>query len=510
MAYKNLKLTLKEHLSSSTVHGLSKINNSQTTLSRVIWIIGFFVAVGCCSFMLIQNISEYLKYETTTKIETKFELSPVFPTVTVCNVNFFTSDYAIEFFSNRSNISYNPLNKYQQSIDEIYSNPEYLKNIDQFGDRYEKLFIYCNFDIYSCNNASFWRSYQSNLFGNCYQFNTDSKNLLTNSIPGFQNGLQIWLNVSVPKELTHLHFKTGAVIFIHNHTQIPDTGNFLMAPVGYETSISVSRVFTRKIKKPYSDCDGDTDNPDAYDSKIFKSIHSKGLKYTQKFCMIVCLQEFILEKCSCVFSKYSFQHLIENKIQACGPLNMSILCAHAKTNEFLSNSQIYGSCHAKCPLECESSRLEKTHSTIDAMNEEWEKIIKNFTNQIDSADRKIKDELLIINIFYDELEYTLISEGESFKIISLISNLGGIAGLFLGASFLSVLELVELLAELLIFTDLFLWFYQNLREFRYLPSISLIACNWVNSSYFQQYINSTGQMKRINSKINTIIYFENF
>ncbi|RNA24739.1 acid-sensing ion channel 4 [Brachionus plicatilis] len=445
MANKNFKLILKEHLSSSTIHGLSKIDKSSTIFTRVMWIIFFLIAIAFCSFMVIKNITNFLKYETTTKIETKYEISPVFPSVTVCNVNFFTSDYAIEYFTNRSNIYSNPLKKHQLSINEIYSNPDYHKNIDKFGDHFEKLFISCLFNSKSCDNASFWKFYNSHLFGNCFQFNTDSKDLLTNSIPGFSNGLQIVLNVSVPRELSHLNHRRGAVVFIHNHTEIPS--NFLMAPVGFETFISVSRVFIKKIKKPYTDCDGDTDNPDAFDSEIFKFIHSKGFKYSQRFCMSVCLQKFLLERCNCLSSFYP---LIEQNVQVCSNFIHLIECARSNRYEFSSNSEISGSCLAMCPLECESSRLEKTYSMVDFLNQEWEEIVQHFFNETGLEERKLKEEILSINIFYEDLDYTLISERESFNLISLISNLGGIAGLFLGASFLSLLEFVELFVNFII------------------------------------------------------------
>ncbi len=53
-----------------------------------------------------------------------------------------------------------------------------------------------------------------------------------------------------------------------------------------------------------------------------------------------------------------------------------------------------------------------------------------------------------INAFYEDSKYTLISQQPSIELFGLISNLGGILGLFIGFSFISLLEIIETLAEL--------------------------------------------------------------
>ena len=63
----------------------------------------------------------------------------------------------------------------------------------------------------------------------------------------------------------------------------------------------------------------------------------------------------------------------------------------------------------------------------------------------------LKRNVLSLNIFYDDLNYMLVEEVPSIDFLTLISNIGGTLGLFLGMSFLSGLELLELLFELLFF-----------------------------------------------------------
>ncbi|XP_062577906.1 degenerin mec-10-like [Saccostrea cucullata] len=59
-----------------------------------------------------------------------------------------------------------------------------------------------------------------------------------------------------------------------------------------------------------------------------------------------------------------------------------------------------------------------------------------------------KDNFLKLVIYYEDMNYEDISEEPSYDGFRFLSDLGGAMGLFLGASLLSFLELVQLLVEL--------------------------------------------------------------
>ena len=52
-----------------------------------------------------------------------------------------------------------------------------------------------------------------------------------------------------------------------------------------------------------------------------------------------------------------------------------------------------------------------------------------------------------IRIHYNDLKYTFINQEIKIYTFNLISNIGGILGLFLGISFLSFIEILEILVE---------------------------------------------------------------
>ena len=51
--------------------------------------------------------------------------------------------------------------------------------------------------------------------------------------------------------------------------------------------------------------------------------------------------------------------------------------------------------------------------------------------------------------FYKSLKYTIIEQKQEVELSDLISNIGGVIGVFLGISFLSFVEVFELLFEIM-------------------------------------------------------------
>jgi len=57
---------------------------------------------------------------------------------------------------------------------------------------------------------------------------------------------------------------------------------------------------------------------------------------------------------------------------------------------------------------------------------------------------------LTLNIFFPSQEYTEIRETPKMLVLDLISNLGGVLGIFLGFSIFSFIELFEILIRVVI------------------------------------------------------------
>lgn len=58
--------------------------------------------------------------------------------------------------------------------------------------------------------------------------------------------------------------------------------------------------------------------------------------------------------------------------------------------------------------------------------------------------------IVVFSVYCKDLKYTHISQEAKAEIFNLVSNIGGIMGVFLGISFLSFIELIEIFFELIL------------------------------------------------------------
>ena len=111
-----------------------------------------------------------------------------------------------------------------------------------------------------------------------------------------------------------------------------------------------------------------------------------------------------------------------------------------------------------CPLECESEFYTLTTSSLDyptmiyaKMLANQSQILKRFNN-IPPTYEEIKQSIVSVSINYNELDYTQIKEIQKITLIDFVTNIGGTIGLFMGLSFLSFFETVDILLETIFFT----------------------------------------------------------
>jgi len=102
-----------------------------------------------------------------------------------------------------------------------------------------------------------------------------------------------------------------------------------------------------------------------------------------------------------------------------------------------------------CPLECDSFSLQIDKDSIE------EKATGNIRLNLSlpiyagfNTYENVTRTFFALRVYYDELKYTLIKQHPKIELFGLITNIGGTLGLFLGFSFISILEIIEVLAEL--------------------------------------------------------------
>ena len=263
------------------------------------------------------------------------------------------------------------------------------------------------------NQSQYFESFTDGIYRNCFRFNSGISNMLLKStISGSQYGLFIDFNLKINDSL---------ILSINNNTKLPYTlfNSETNLSTGSQNEFKVSRTFIKNLPEPYNRCYKDvTEFP--LNKTIINFIQKANRTYTQKECKELYLNLYYLENsnCGCISS------IEEVPIKCYINANTSLrLC----TQQFLidySQKLIYSN---HCPLECDS-----------------------FEYSIDRFSTPLKGNEITIFIYYESLKYTLISQQPKTLLIDLIPNIGGILGLFIGISFLSFIEIIELFIEIIL------------------------------------------------------------
>ena len=154
----------------------------------------------------------------------------------------------------------------------------------------------------------------------------------------------------------------------------------------------------------------------------------------------MCYQKEIIKNCKC-FSP-SFHNL-----------NATIPCIDffqytCTIQTYRNIVEIIQNC-IECPNECDTIVYELSTSFGKYPTRDYsEYLVRNsflrtIFSDVQANYSAIRKSVAAVNVFYSELKYTEIRQQPKATLVDLICGVGGILGLFVGASFLSIVELLE-------------------------------------------------------------------
>ena len=477
-----IKKILIDVILSSSAHGLPNIIRSKIIFLKIFWAFFFLISFGYCSCTIIKTINSYLNKDCVTNIDVIREIPTEFPAVSICNLNIYGTDFAKNILNNlipkeqnsfkfkTISEAFNYSNQYFFLFQSIVLNTnvtnEERKNLSL---SLEDFLIYCEYGFELCNIDKFdW--FYDKFYGNCFTFN-NGRNSIGKNFPiynvsqgGIFKSLKLLLYLGNQSDIPELVQSSGVHVFIHNKSVMPNSFEGVDASNGEQTNIIISRLFESKLEYPYSDCKSNLNSPDAFDSDIFRATFDFRKYYTQKDCFEGCLQREINTKCYCSASLF----VRINDLKDCeNPSEIS--CAMIAADDFY-NQDINTKCSPYCPRECDSityslsvshsffpnpkfSDFLISHPTIQTKFQLAKTLTndtKLFTNDSVYIDKdELKKSLAMININYDDVKYTKVSQIPKMTFEDLLANIGGQLGLFIGISFLSFVEIIDTLIQII-------------------------------------------------------------
>ena len=326
-----------------------------------------------CVFFVIKSTNEYLKYPVAATTRLLQEQHSVFPTVTICQVNPFSTNYATKIMKEvGANIMYD-LEAYRNHTTGSYLSDEEKQKMSNFDD----ILVSCTVGLTKCNASHFeWIWHPSKY--NCYRYNSKREDLLSANVAGSTNfNLEITLYAGLPDYWSAqigLYGKRGFYIFIHNVTNYPFSTNpspIVITP-GFCPHMNVMRTFYEQFNEwpfTYSECRVNEENEvmgePLQDPYLFEAVVKTNYTYSRDTCVLFCAQLQTTRTCGC--NSYDIELKVEGFDVCLSPADRKC-SADFYSNTFQVDNYIVHNCFDKCPLEC-SQRILSPKLTYNKYTE---------------------------------------------------------------------------------------------------------------------------------------------
>ncbi|XP_067036372.1 acid-sensing ion channel 2-like [Acropora muricata] len=462
-------------LENTTLHG-ARFLVTGSVFRRLFWTVALVSSFAYCALQIYNTLEAFSERPFSTKITTKTsnkaETVP-FPAVTICNYNSFnrrrfksyvqqnsTSNWSDEEVNRRLNL----YEKFMIERNNDFFSPEMIKQYPEMTERvmeehlhYLVLFSHvieemllpkssfgkaCTINDLLCGPKNFKPLYNTQ-FGKCFTFNSgqDQSPIIKASLEGQTGGLKLQLNVERESYLLDpSNPYVGLTVLVHDQKSFPLMEHFGFAVhPGVRTLVAVKRKKFHNLPSPFS--------TKCIKDRSLQMLVNTSFSYSKPACIIGCISKFIVENCKCRPIEYK-----DRSVPLCGPMD-TILCLFPKYNEFVVSKE-KADCEESCTQPCEQTEYETTLSYAGLQRDVFIKwlnssqdttgMYENFPKMTYSEKKEYIDENIIsLDVYFQDLNYDEIVQVPKFEIFSLIANLGGNFGLFLGISLLSILEILD-------------------------------------------------------------------
>lgn len=379
---KKIKATIYESLLETTIQGIPNLIRTKYISLKIIWLILLLISTSCCIYYIIDSYSAYLDYETVTTIKKFSKDSMIFPVVSICN--------------------------------------EYKKLSTSF----------LNFS-FNANNLKSWKKhmevYNDATYGICYRFNSGFN--FTNQTNPFKYstlggpiyGLK--MDLYAPSDYDFNRLK----IFIHDQTVKPlslyNKGYYVTS--GTFNYFGIQIVSNIKLEEPYNPCLVDFKSFSKNRTLINYFIENN-TTYSHDECIYLCTnlkyRDVSENICNCSLNIYDCVYVPEDESVR--------KCAYDFLKKFQADKPSV-QCADYCPFDCVLSDYVISHYLEPILAKG--KINDNSFKYLDfKTYENVTKSFFSINIYFENLDYTLISQKPKLEMFDLISNIGGLFGLFLG------------------------------------------------------------------------------
>ncbi|KAK0395432.1 hypothetical protein QR680_001279 [Steinernema hermaphroditum] len=302
----------------------------------------------------------------------------------------------------------------------------------------------CSFNQRDCDIERDFKLHYDQSYGNCFTFNWNRTKAVTahraganygkclvreHTVTNTPKGLRVLLYANVSEYLPTSE-SVGFRITVHDKWIVPFPDAFgYSAPTGFLSSYGVRMKQFHRMTPPHGHClDGGEDSPDF----IYKGFNYSG-------CHRSCTQKEVIRVCGCADPMYP----IPQRAKPCAVSDPIARDCIKNTTQHLGRLIAEGNVpNCVCHQPCRETGYEVTYSASRWPSGTAKVLECPVTD--DLCLERYRKNAAMIQVFYEELNYETMTESPAYTMTSLFADFGGLTGLWVGASVVSLLEFVAL------------------------------------------------------------------
>nr|XP_023494537.1 acid-sensing ion channel 3 isoform X3 [Equus caballus] len=499
--------------SSCTLHGLGHVfGPGGLTPRRGLWAAAVLLSLAAFLYQVAERVRYYGEFHHETALDECESHQLTFPAVTLCNINPLR----------RSRLTPNDLHwagptllglepaehaAFLRALGRPPAPPGFMPSptfdtarlYARAGHALEDMLLDCRYRGQPCGPENFTSIFTR--MGLCYTFNSGANGaeLLTTPKGGMGNGLEVMLDVQqdeylpVWRDTEETPFEVGIRVQIHSQEEPPiiDQLGFGAAP-GYQTFVSCQKQQLSFLPPPWGDCSSETLDPD-FESEPAGPLDpprpnpGPSPPYSLMGCRLACETRYVARKCGC-----RMMHM-PGGAPVCSPQQYKD-CANPALDAMLRKDA------CACPNPCTSTRYAKELSMVRIPSRAAARYLARKYNR---SEAYIAENVLVLDIFFEALNYETVEQKKAYEVSELLGvwvfmraraghpqgvgrasgceltgdsvsagDIGGQMGLFIGASLLTILEILDYLCE--VFRDKVLGYFWNRKRSQRHSSTNLL------------------------------------
>ena len=245
------------------------------------------------------------------------------------------------------------------------------------------------------------------------------------------------------------------VVLVHDNTQLPLIENvgIELAP-GRRHKITYKKSTYELLPAPYSDC---TTTVPPIMQYMFDQYNGAQYAYSTVLCSMLCVSNYVYRKCGCTNpTQWNTRGVVDpvtNQLIIAPLCAVKDPCYNNASIELVNSASLWDQYCSNCTESCSTIDFILTPSSVAAPSDIMFALVKGFAQQSNitlpnnwPTDWKdiVRNNYVSVDIIN---ELSLVETYTTSALLSgtdVLSNIGGLTGLWIGASFLSLMELVEM------------------------------------------------------------------